>query len=233
MTYRARLNGSGINSQYMPISIDILKAALDLGNGPTMASQFQVIFSLPSALRTGSEGFNSTSLSILCQSATLPGTQVATTELPVYGPGVKMPYGLIYQDLNITFLCTNSMAQRKIFEEWRRIIIDPTSNYVNYYDTYVGEILVQKLNQSGQASHSVLYEEAFPIAIYEQELASTNNDWLKLSVQFSYRRWRTKLDLTAASTAGFGSVEIPEAPGEVGNPSDIFKNTPVPKVPSF
>jgi hypothetical protein len=217
----------------MSISITNLKAAIDLGNGPTMASQFQVVFRLPVALKTGNEAFTSSTLSILCQSATLAGTQVATTELPIYGPGVKMPYGLIYQDLNISFLCTNTMAQRKVFEEWRRIIIDPTTNYVNYYDTYVGEIIVQKLNQSGEAVHSVLYEEAFPVAIFEQELSSTNNDWLRLSVQFSYRRWRTRLDLNAASSAGFGSIDIPQAPGEEENPSDLFKNTPAPRVPEF
>lgn len=217
----------------MSISINNLKSVIDLGNGPTMASQFQVLFKLPSALRTGNEGFTSSTLSILCQSATLAGTQISTTELSVYGPPVKMPYGLVYQDLNISFLCTNTMAQRMVFEEWRRIIVDPTSNYVNYYDTYVGHIIVQKLNQAGQIVHSVLYEEAFPVAIFEQELSSTNNDWLKLSVQFSYRRWRSRLDLNAASEAGFGSIEIPQAPGEENNPNDLFKDIPLPKVPEF
>jgi hypothetical protein len=217
----------------MSISISNLQAALDLGNGPTMASQFKVVFKLPTALKTGNDGFTPSTLSILCQSATLAGTQIATTELGVYGPPVKMPYGLVYQDLNISFLCTNSMAQRMVFEEWRRIIVDPTSNYVNYYDTYIGHILVQKLNQAGQVVHNVMYEEAFPIAIFEQELSSTNNDWLRLSVQFSYRRWRSRLDINAASTAGFGSFDIPEAPGEIDNPNDLFKNTPVPKVPAF
>ncbi len=125
------------------------------------------------------------------------------------------------------------MAQRVIFEEWRRIIVDPTSNFVNYYDTYIGEIVVQKLDAMGNVSHSILYEEAFPVAIYEQELSSTNNDWLKLSIQFSYRKWRTKLDLKAAKNAGFPSTEIPSSPGEEQNPTDIFNKTPAPKVPTF
>lgn len=217
----------------MSISIDNLKAAVDVGNGLTMASQFQVVFSFPDALKTGNEGYTPTTMSILCQSVTIAGMQIATTELPVYGPPVKMPFGLVYQDLSVSFLCTNTMAQRKVFEEWRRIIVDPTTNFVNYYDTYVGEILVQKLDQESKVVHTTVYEEAFPIAIYEQELAASNNDWLRLTVQFSYRRPRTVLDIVAANNAGFPGGTIPQAPGEDSNPTDIFQNTPAPKVPPF
>lgn len=222
----------------MAISINNLKAAVDLGWGPTMSSQFQVIFSLPSALRVGQEAFNSTTLSILCQSASLPGQQLATTELPVYGPPIKMPYGLIYQDLSLSFLCTNSMAQRQVFEEWRRIIVDPTTNYVNYYDTYVGEVVVQKLSAMGVVTYSCIFEEAYPVAILEQELSSGSNEWLKLTVVMAYRRWRSVTDLKAANRAGVGGGSslpggIPTPPGEVKNPDDIFDKTPVPKVPEF
>lgn len=217
----------------MSISIKNLIAAVEVGNGPTMSSQFKVNFTLPSILAASDDSYTSTTLSILCQSANLPGTQLATTELPVYGPPIKMPYGLVYQDLSLTFLCTNNMSQRKIFEEWRRIIVDPTSNYVNYYDTYVGEVFVNKLNSDGLVIHTALFEEVYPVAILEQELNSANNDWLRLTVILAYRRWRTLLDLKAANQAGFGSVSIQPSPGVDDNPTDVFKQTRVPTVPKF
>lgn len=217
----------------MSISIKRITTAIELGNGPTMASQFRVSFAFPQALKTAHEGFKSSEISVLCQSVSLPGTQVATTELPVYGPPLKMPYGLIYQDLNVSFLCTNNMAQRKVFEEWRRIIVDPTTNYVNYYDTYVGNLIVEKLNQKGNVVHTVLFEDVFPVAIFEQELSSNNNDWLKLSIQFSYRRWRTRMDQAAAKRGGYPEGEIPETPGTEEYPHDVFKDTKAPQVPKF
>lgn len=218
----------------MSMSIDNLKAAIELGYGPTMASHFQVIFTPPKALQTLNKGFAATELSILCQTVNLPGTQILTTDLPVYGPSVKMPYGSYHQDLVMSFLCTNSMAQRKIFDEWRRIIVDPTSNYVNYYDTYVGDIIVQKLDQEGRPSHSVIYEEAFPVSILEQELSSQANDWLRLTVVMAYRRWRSGADLYAAGRSNFGGrVTMPPAGDGTPYADDIFQNSTFPSVPEF
>lgn len=228
----------------MSISISKLKSAVDSGLGPAMSSLFSVDITLPAALGAAQEAYNSNTLSILCQSASMPGTQFATADLPVYGPPIKMPYGLIYQDLSLTFLCTNNMSQRKIFEEWRRIIVDPTSNYVNYYDTYVGKIRVKKLSPAGKISHWIDYEEAYPLAILEQEMASGNNDWLKLTVIMAYRRWRSKLDYYAADKAdsSLGLVKPPgdaddssegESSQENPGPLDMFRETLVPKVPKF
>lgn len=218
----------------MGLKITELQQAIDLGNGPTLASQFQVIIEFPLALRARNESFSARNMSFYCQAVTLPGTQVATTELPVYGPPIKMPYGLLYQDLSLQFICTNTMAQRKLFEEWRRLVIDPTSNYVNYYDTYIGNVYILKLNQSGNIVHQLYVEEAFPVAILEQELSTQGNDWLRVTVQLSYRRWRTEFDIAAANRAGFeGTDPNPTPPGETQNPDDIFVGTPAPRVPRF
>jgi hypothetical protein len=218
----------------MTLRISELQQAIEVGNGPTLSSQFQVIIEFPQALRAKSDAFNSRNMTFYCQAATLPGTQIATTELPVYGPPIKMPYGLLYQDLTLQFICTNSMAQRKLFEEWRRLVVDPTSNYVNYYDTYIGNVYILKLDQSGKIVHQLFVEEAFPVAILEQELSTQGNEWLRITVQLSYRRWRGQFDLAAANRAGFDGTDLtPSPPGEVVNPGDVFAGTPAPKVPTF
>ena len=215
------------------MKIDNLKKAIDIGNGVTMASHFAAEIVFPESLRVASnESFSPRNMTIYCQSASIPGTQIATADLALYGPPIKMPYGLIYQDLSLSFICTNSMSQRYVFEEWRRLIVDPTTNYVNYYDKYVGYAFVWKLDQSGKFVYGAVCEEIYPVAILEQELAAQNNDWLRLSVQFSYRRWRGIYDIAAARKAGFESV-IPTAPGEDINPGDVFSKTPAPSVPKF
>lgn len=215
----------------MGLKISDLQETIDIGKGVTLASQYQVQLSFPPALKITNEGFNAQTMSILCQAVGLPGTQIATTELPIYGPPIKMPYGLVYQDLTLQFMCTNTMAQRKVFEEWRRMVVDPSSNYVNYYDTYVGEVWIWKLDQEGNFVHGVYVEEVYPVAILEQELAYQNNEWLRMTVQLSYRRWRGIYDLIAAQKAQTGST-IPEAPGKEHS-DDVFADTPAPKVPKF
>jgi hypothetical protein len=218
----------------MPLNITKLQRAMDVGNGPTLASQFEVVFQFPQSLRVKNESFSSENMTLYCQAVTLPGTQIVTTDLPVYGPPVKMPYGLLYQDLSLQFICTNTMSQRQIFEEWRRLVVDPTSNYVNYYDTYIGNVDIRKLSQSGTIVHRILVEEAFPVAILEQELSTQGNDWLRITVQLSYRRWRSKFDIAAANRAGFdGTDPNPTPPGETQNPNDVFAGTPAPRVPRF
>lgn len=221
----------------MGLKISELQNAISLGRGVTSAAQFQVKIQFPSALKVASEPFASENMSIYCQAVGLPGTQVVTTELPVYGSPTKMPYGLVYQDLTLQFICTNSMAQRKLFEEWRRLVVDPTTNYVNYYDSYIGHIWIWKLDQLGNSVHGIYVEEVFPVAIMEQELAYQNNEWLRLTVQLSYRRWRAINDLRAAARAGNEMDPNPQPPGESENPSDPrndpFEGTPAPKPPRF
>lgn len=215
------------------LSISDFLNAVSAGNGPTLASQFLVNFFLPDALTAVNTAYQPDALSILCQSVTVGGVQLATTEHNVYGPPVKVPHARVYQDLNVSFLCTNDMAQRILFEEWQRLAVDPTTNYVGYFDDYVGGLQVNKLNQDGEIIHTVSYEDAWPVAIFEQELSVENNTVLRLTVQFSYRRPRTVFDQAAASAAGYGETEIPVAPGEDQNPNDIFKTTEVHKVPKF
>lgn len=217
----------------MSISITNFLQAIDNGNGPALSSHFKVNFVLPSALISSASNFTPGSLSIMAQNVTIAGVQLATTELGIYGTPVKMPYGLVYQDLNVSFICTNDMAQKIIFDEWRRLIVDPTTNFVGYYDTYVGEVEVHKLDQEGNITHTVYYEEAFPLAIFEQELNSGGNEVLRLSVQMSYRRSRTIYDYNASDKANTGDSGIPPSAGEETNPNDIFRNQTVHKVPKF
>lgn len=217
----------------MALSISYLKAAVDAGSGLTSAANYEAFFILPKGLESDRESLKPATLSILCQSIGFPGRQIATAELPVYGPPVKMPYGLVYQDLNISFLCTNDMAQRKLFDEWQRIIVDPTTNYANYYDNYVGSIVIYKLDQRDRVGHAVYVEEAYPVAVFEQEMAAGANDWLRLTVQFAYRRWRSYNDITAASKNADLGQAIPTPPNGADFVDDPFKGIKVPNVPKF
>jgi hypothetical protein len=202
------------------------------GEGLTQSAHYEVFFNLPKVMETSYPQFGTETLRILCQSVSFPGRMIATSDLPIYGPPVKMPYGFIYQDFTCSFLCTNNMASRRIFEKWQRSIIDPTTNYVNYYDNFYGDISVFKLDQSNGATHLVKYEEVWPIGIIEQELSAGNTDFLRLFVQFAYRRWRTPQDSEAGSNP-VGTFQPPSAGDGTFNKDDGFKDKSFPSVPSM
>jgi hypothetical protein len=223
---------SNVKNSKSALSITSFKTKMDENSGPASSALYKVDFMLPRMMETSFEPFKPETLTIMCQSVTLPGRQIATSELPVYGPPVKMPYGLIYQDFTCSFICTNNMAQRQVFEKWQRSIVDPSTNYVNYYDNYIGTVLVSKLDNEGYPRYAVTYEECYPIGIIEQELSAGNNEFLRLFVQFAYRRWRTSQDTQAVSKTA-GQYEIPKPPGDADaqDPKDIYKGTPMPSVP--
>jgi hypothetical protein len=176
----------------MAFNINRIKAAIESGNGPAKENTYSV-YIVPPAGVLG----NFPQLQYLCDSAELPGRQMLSTPQVIYGTQRKMPYGAIYNDLALTFICTNSMAERKAFESWQSLIQDPTNNYMNYYDDYTGHITIQKFNDQSQETHYVICEEVYPILIEPQQLSwqpSTDKP-LGLRVSFAYLKWRSHEDI--------------------------------------
>ena len=160
-------------------------------------------------------------MSILAESASLPGRNFITSEQKLYGTLRKLPYGVVYDDIDITFICTNSMMERTFFNIWHNYIMAPDSQYMEYYQDYIGEIQITKINNDGfgagganlfskvatEAKNLVVDElntytlhEAYPIAIRAQDLSYNDEDYMKLTVTFSYARWSVGTD------SGSGSV---------------------------
>jgi len=54
----------------------------------------------------------------------IPGRFLTTADYKHknYGPLIKMPYGQIYSDVNITIILSEDMREKKFFEEWQNAI---------------------------------------------------------------------------------------------------------------
>jgi hypothetical protein len=134
---------------------------------------------------------------LMAESCSIPGKQIATTPFTMYGTTMKMPYGTMYDDFNIGFICSKSMVERTFFDVWTNFIHNPHNNYMHFFDEYVGTIVVVKLNDSlgpGQVSTANalsvwMLQECFPVSIAAQPLSYASEDYLQLSVQFAYRKW--------------------------------------------
>lgn len=199
-------------------NVDDIKSVLNVSNGPSLRSNYVVTVVPPRAFLGLGAGFGGIvggigrsalsllamkQLSMLAQNASLPGRTISTTPHRMYGTVREMPYGVLYAPITITFICTNIMVERAFFDLWQQSIVYPKSNYMNYYNDYVGRVLVQKVDNAGWAVGSVvgelistyILEEAYPKVVQEQELAyGSKNEVMTLTVEFSYARWRSSLD---------------------------------------
>ena len=139
-------------------------------------------------------------MTLLCEAAELPGRQIITTEQTMYGLQRKMPYGVMYNELVLTFAEHADMRIRKFFDGWQRLISDPTNNYFNYYENYIADIEIYQLDELNFARYCVVLEEAYPVTISPQPLGyGEDNQYLKLPITFAYRRWRNLRDIALGS----------------------------------
>lgn len=194
-------------------NIDTLKSALNVSRGPALKHNFIVTVIPPLSMFTDSyvtlipkvllTGIAMKNITLLAQTAELPGRNITTTPHRMYGTVREMPYGVKYEDVSITFMCTNIMIERAFFDLWQQYIIAPKSSYLNYYKDIVGTVMIQKVDNAGYEYGSLAgeiisvytLEDAYPKTIIAQELsAASKNEPLTLTVTFSYARWRSSLD---------------------------------------
>lgn len=175
-------------------------------NGLAKPNRFSAVINLPTNL-----GLNWTyaeTLSMQCEAAELPGRTLLTADAKIYGPIYKQPYQTQYNDITLTFLCTSSFYERKLFEAWINYIMPDSSNNLRFGDTYKTDIQISQYDDASAPLHNVdypytntyagasrpVYEatlfDAFPIGIAAQPLSWTDDGFHRLSVQFSYYRYK-------------------------------------------
>jgi hypothetical protein len=131
-------------------------------------------------------------LSMRVESAELPGKTITTSEARLYGPIRKIPYNLGFIDSTFTFMCSdNYLIEKRLFDNWANYIVDQDTFNAEYYDSLIGSINLQLLNDMNEIMYEVEYLEAFPINVSAINVGyGQMNDYAKFSVTFSYRKWK-------------------------------------------
>ena len=210
-------------------SIDNLKATISKKGGVAMQNRFQIFFTPPTAnsvksllnsdpkVLVGDLAKNAVSggsiknmipdprdISILCESVQLPGRQITTIDYTAERQAIKVPYGVINEDVTMSFILTNDMFMKKLFDAWLTGIIDIDKYRVGYKKDFTTDIIIQQLNQQNIPVYGVRLENAFPITVNAVNLDSNaENTVQKLSVTLSYENYVPE-DIvdTIKSTAG-------------------------------
>jgi hypothetical protein len=168
-----------------------------------------------SALGQSPVGANSTLsryLALQCETAELPGRTLMTHEAKVYGPTYKVPYQSQYNEMTLTFLCTNEFWERKLFDRWIEAIMPSDTNNMRYAKDeatrYMTPIKVIQYDDFIKQIYAVELIDAFPTGVSAQPLSWSEDGFHRLSVQFAYQRYKPvytgSYDIAAAAAALFG-----------------------------
>lgn len=153
-------------------------------------------------------------LGLQCESAELPGKTLQTADVSIYGPSFKVPYLAAYTETTLNFICTNDFYERKLFDKWLEAIIPSDTNNPRFpkgkNSSYMTNIKIIQYDDFIKQIYAVELLNAFPIGIASQALSWSDDNFHRLSVQFSYQRFRTiyegTYDLGAAAAALFGGA---------------------------
>jgi hypothetical protein len=137
-------------------------------------------------------GTLSKSIDLLCESVSLPGMQILTTEYSNIRHATKYPTGIMYEDVELTFLLTQDYYTKKFFDTWMSKIIETNADeyYLKYRKSYCRDVVINQLNDRNEKVYSHKLLDAYPISAQTIELNSTTDDEVaKFNVTLTYDKY--------------------------------------------
>lgn len=126
-----------------------------------------------------------------CESTELPGRSLMTTSMKIYGVEEKFPYMSSYNDISLTFIVSDDMIEKKIFESWLDFI-HPTATFnFKYKYEYARDMVITQYDLKKKMSYQVSLINAYPIAVNPLSLDWGSDGYHKLNVTFVYDYWKS------------------------------------------
>ena len=114
-------------------------------------------------------------------------------------------------------MCTNEFYERKLFDRWLEAIMPTDTNNLRYAKDeetrYMTNIQIVQYDEFIKKIFVIELIDAFPIGISSQPLSWSEEGFHRVSVQFTYQKYRVvysgSYDLAAAAAALFGAKAAP------------------------
>ena len=158
------------------------------GNGGGLFDIFESFFT-----SLGREADNR-SISLRCESVTLPGRTLNTLDdTNIYGPVRQIVDGVTYaEDVTMMFQSSSGLAERAFFEDWQRQAFNDVNWNIKYHKSYVSTIEIYLLDRKDKRRYGIKLFDALPKTIGAIDLNyASNNEIIKTPVTFSFRYWET------------------------------------------
>ena len=153
-------------------------------------NKFDVLIPLPQNvwdIRTSPQ-----QLALRCENAELPSRTMGTVEQKFgSNPSQKFPYHTAYNDMTLTFIVSDDMSEKIVFDNWLEYI-NPTSTFdFNYKDNYSTTITITQYDVKNEQSYAVTLIKAYPISVNQLDLDWSSEEHHKLTVVFAYDYWQS------------------------------------------
>ena len=170
-------------------------------------------------------------LFFFCSSASLPERTITDTSAnQYYGPERNIARGMEFAPINLNFMLDAELSERTIFESWQNLVINQRTFNANFYDEYVGRILIFPLHENKNetsnrfnvpatnafgpmasltlAGYYIEIVEAYPKTIGAVDLAYNNGNAIaNQSITFNYRYWQSNATIHKHESANsFGDI---------------------------
>lgn len=199
------------------MTIDNLKSTIAKRGGLAKTNRFQVIFTPPQGSLLGFKGLigsvlsgggiksainDPRDISLLCESAILPGRQISTVDYSAEKQAVKIPYTFLNEDVTCSFLLTNDYYMKTLFDDWLEQVFDSNSYRAKFKSDFTSDIVIQQLNENNIPVYGIKLENAFPTTVAGIALDNnTENSVQKLTVTFSYDNYVPEGPLSSTVSA--------------------------------
>jgi len=169
------------------LKIDRLKQALGTG---VRSNLFRIVFTPPPAVPI--DPTNAEKISLLVRSAQIPGTSLASIEVPFRGARLKIPGDRTFDPWTVSIYNDQDMRYRTLFETWsnglKGFVSNVSSDDPSQY--YCGIDIYQLNNQGEDIGQPWKLVDAWPGDITAIDLSSDNENAVSdFSVTFQYQYW--------------------------------------------
>jgi len=176
--------------------------------GVAKSSTFDVIVTGPLT-----DSYSMRTLALRADSIAYPGRNLQTHEHRYTGPPIKIANGFVPSDLQISFILSNDLQEKRYFDEWHDLIIGPSRVNggviinrpfdVAYYNDYAKpfSVTIRQYSEVGTSPKTgdgepIVLNEAVFLETYPQYVGEIDHTWRDASiprfvVKFNYRYFHT------------------------------------------
>ena len=168
------------------MNIDDLTAMIRKRSGFAKPNRFEVKFTLPNTISDD----GGRDLTLLCESASMPGKQIMTFEWAAFGHSIKVPHNFIQEDVSCIFNLTNDFYAKDIFDKWQNLVIDNENYSINYDDVFKSNMTIIQLDENDKEIYEYILYRAYPVNVGSLILDNNSENQIhRLPVTFSYNNY--------------------------------------------
>ncbi len=189
-------------------------------NETSRSDKFNVYFTIPPSIASE---VNMKDLSLLCEVSELPGRDIGMIEYRHYGFIQRIPHMNTYGIANFTFICTGTLAEKRLFDRWLDLMVPAQNGLVTYPFNENGEslyettVIINQYDLFGNYIYQVRLIDAMPISVSPINQSWSDDSIQRLNVSFVFRKWKS-----SETTQGVSAASIPP-----NNYSNTLQQKPV------